>query len=78
MPLTKKASQMTTTFISNEAQIVAMTRALNECKALDSPVLRVCAYIDADILGIEWAFDAEALRRQILYRSKIKEAAFVA
>ena len=54
--------------LEDEAQIVAMCRALNDCAALDSPVLRACSYIDAGFEHVDWTLDAEAVRRQQIRR----------
>lgn len=50
--------------LEDEAQIIAMCRALNKCAVLESQLLRACSYIDAGFESLNWDFDVEAVRRQ--------------
>jgi hypothetical protein len=54
--------------LEDEAQVIAMCRALNECAVLESHLLRACSYIDAGFESLNWDFDTEAVRRQQIWR----------
>ena len=54
--------------LEDEAQIIAMCRALNECAVLESHLLRACSYSDAGFVHVDWTLDAEAVRRQQIRR----------
>jgi hypothetical protein len=69
--MTMSPAKTTKGALDDEIQIVAMCRALDNCRRLDIQVFRVSCYLEASIFIVNWNMDAEAKRRQEIRRNLI-------